>query len=174
MADLFGQAMNGEREDGFPKGRECALKYAAGVRTRGERRYAIFERTVKNIPVEYFLAMERKTVGCPSLAFVLLLRGTLWNQKMPLWGVFPQGCGRLARPSHERRTGCGASRYGKNASGVFHEPCGIRKYPGGVFSRKAVADLFGQAMNGERKIRRLPAALETRVLLKPGPNPGFQ
>ena len=30
------------------------------------------------------------------------------------------------------------------------EPCGIRKYPGGVFSRKAVADLFGQAMNGER------------------------
>ena len=26
------------------------------------------------------------------------------------------------------------------------------KYPGGVFSRKAVADLFGQAMNGERKI----------------------
>ena len=46
-----------------------------------------------------------KTVGCPSLAFVLLLRGTLWNQKMPLWGVFPQGCGRLARPSHKRRTG---------------------------------------------------------------------
>ena len=30
------------------------------------------------------------------------------------------------------------------------EPCGIRKYPGGVFSRKAVADLIGQAMNGER------------------------
>ena len=59
--------------------------------------------------------------------------------------------------------GCGASRYVKNALGVFHEPCGIRKYPGGVFSRKAVADLFGQAMNGERKIRRLRAALETKV-----------
>ena len=41
------------------------------------------------------------------------------------------------------------------------EPCGIRKYPGGVFSRKAVADLFGQVMNGERKIRRLWAALKT-------------
>ena len=40
----------------------------------------------------------------------------------------------------------------------FHEPCGIRKYPGGVFSRKAVADLLGQAMNGERKIRRLQAS----------------
>ena len=38
----------------------------------------------------------------------------------------------------------------KNALGVFHEPCGIRKYPGGVFSRKAVADSFGQVMNGER------------------------
>ena len=31
-------------------------------------------------------------------------KGTLWNQKMPRWGVFPQGCGRLVRPSHERRT----------------------------------------------------------------------
>lgn len=29
-------------------------------------------------------------------------------------------------------------------------PYGIRKYPCGVFSRKAVADLLGQAMNGER------------------------
>ena len=34
----------------------------------------------------------------------------------------------------------------------FYEPYGFRKYPGGVFSRKAVADLFGQAMNGERKV----------------------
>ena len=58
--------MNGERENGFPKGRERALKYAAGVRARGERRYAIFERTVKNIPVEYFLAMERNH-GFPIL-----------------------------------------------------------------------------------------------------------
>ena len=72
VADLFGQAMNGERKNGVAKGRECALKYAAGVRTRGERRYAIFERTVKNIPVEYFLAMERKTVGCPSFGFRFL------------------------------------------------------------------------------------------------------
>ena len=72
MADLFGQVMNGEREDGFPKGRERALKYAAGVRARGERRYAIFERTVKNIPVEYFLAMEanrRLSILWPSLSF---------------------------------------------------------------------------------------------------------
>ena len=72
VADLFGQAMNGERKNGGAKGRECALKYAAGVRTRGERRYAIFERTVKNIPVEYFLAMERKTVGSPSFGFRFL------------------------------------------------------------------------------------------------------
>ena len=76
------------------------------------------------------VTLMRKEDGFPKgeepwvphpLAFVLLLRGTLWNQKMPLWGVFPQGCGRLARPSHERRTGCGVSRYGKNALGVFHE-----------------------------------------------------
>ena len=33
---------------------------------------------------------------------------------------------------------------------TFPPPCGIRKRPGGAFSRKAVADLFGQAMNGER------------------------
>ena len=129
VADLFGQAMNGERKNGFPKGRECALKYAAGLRTRGERRYAIFERTVNDMPVAYRLAMEENRrlsilwFSVPFLKepFVLLLRGTLWNQKMPLWGVFPQGCGRLARPSHERRTGCSTSRHGKNASGVFHE-----------------------------------------------------
>ena len=58
VADLFGQAMNGERKNGVAKGRECALKYAAGVRTRGERRYAIFERTVNDMPVAYRLAME--------------------------------------------------------------------------------------------------------------------
>ena len=58
--------MNGERENGFPNGRERAVNYAAGVRARGERRYAIFERTVKNIPVEYFLAMERNH-GFPIL-----------------------------------------------------------------------------------------------------------
>ena len=72
VADLFGQVMNGEREDGFPKGRERALKYAAGVRARGERRYAISERTVKNIPVEYFLAMEanrRLSILWPSFSF---------------------------------------------------------------------------------------------------------
>ena len=70
MADLFGQVMNGEREDGFPKGRERALKYAVGVRARGERRYAIFERTVKNIPVEYFLAMEvNRRLSIPCFPF---------------------------------------------------------------------------------------------------------
>ena len=60
------------RENGFPKGRERALKYAVGVRARGERRYAIFERTVKNIPVEYFLAMEanrRFPILWPSFSF---------------------------------------------------------------------------------------------------------
>ena len=45
-------------ENGVAKGRECALKYAAGVRTRGERQYAIFERTVNDMPVAYRLAME--------------------------------------------------------------------------------------------------------------------
>ena len=70
MADLFGQVMNGEREDGFPKGRERALKYAEGVRARGERRYAISERTVKNIPVEYFLAMEvNRRLSIPCFPF---------------------------------------------------------------------------------------------------------
>ncbi len=76
------------------------------------------------------------------------------------------------------------------------EPCGIRKYPGGVFSRKAVADLLGQVMNGERAAapaamgKTLQAffmsALGARGILppaggagnyfwlKPGPNPGFQ
>ena len=54
------------KENGVTKGREHALKYAAGVRARGERRYAIFERTVKNIPVEYFLAMVRNH-GFPIL-----------------------------------------------------------------------------------------------------------
>ena len=58
--------MNGEWKNGVTKGREYALKYAAGVHARGERRYAIFERTVKNIPVEYFLAMERNH-GFPIL-----------------------------------------------------------------------------------------------------------
>ena len=33
---------------------------------------------------------------------------------------------------------------------TFPPPCGIRKRPGGASSRKAVADLFGQAMNGKR------------------------
>ncbi len=82
VADLFGQAMNGERKNGFPKGRECALKYAAGLRTRGERRYAIFERTVNDMPVAYRLAMEENRrlsilwFSVPFLKelFVLLLR----------------------------------------------------------------------------------------------------
>ena len=55
------------KEDGVAKGRECALKYAAGVRTRGERRYAIFERTVNDMPVAYRLAMEenrRLSIPC--------------------------------------------------------------------------------------------------------------
>ena len=120
------------------------------MRTRGERRYAIFERTVNDMPVAYRLAMERKTVGSPSFGL-----------RSPQKG-----------------------------------PCGIRKCPGGAFSHKAVADLLGQAMNGERGAasaatgKTLQAffmsalsapeycasadALETRVLLKPGPNPGFQ
>ena len=100
------------KEDGFPKGRECALKYAAGVRTRGERRYAIFERTVNDMPVAYRLAMERKTMGSPSFGFRFLFKGTF---RSPSKG-----------------------------------PCGTRKCPGGAFSHKAVADLLGQAMNGER------------------------
>ena len=58
VAALLGQVINGERENGVAKGRECALKYAASVRTRGERRYAIFERTVNDMPVAYRLAME--------------------------------------------------------------------------------------------------------------------
>ena len=33
-------------------------------------------------------------------------------------------------------------------------PYGFRKCPGGTFSRKAVADLFGQVMNGGRKVSR--------------------
>ena len=67
VADLFGQAMNGKQENRVTKGRECALKYAAGVRTRGERRYAIFERTVNDMPVAYRLAMEvnrRLSIPC--------------------------------------------------------------------------------------------------------------
>ena len=70
------------KEDGVAKGRECALKYAAGVRTRGERRYAIFERTVNDMPVAYRLAMEENRrlsilwFSVPFLKelFVLLLR----------------------------------------------------------------------------------------------------
>ena len=67
VAALLGQVINGERENGVAKGRECALKYAAGVRTRGERRYAIFERTVNDMPVAYRLAMEvnrRLSIPC--------------------------------------------------------------------------------------------------------------
>ena len=52
------KCISDRKKNGVTKGRERALKYAVGVRARGERRYAIFERTVKNIPVEYFLAME--------------------------------------------------------------------------------------------------------------------
>ena len=92
------------KEDGFPKGRECALKYAAGVRTRGERRYAIFERTVNDMPVAYRLAMEENRrlsilwFSVPFLKepFVLLLRivssppGCSGNEtarvrRQPLW-----------------------------------------------------------------------------------------
>ena len=40
---------------------------------------------------------------------------------------------------------------------TFPPPCGIRKRPGGASSRKAVADLFGQAMNGKRAAA--PAAM---------------
>ena len=53
-------------ENGVTKGREHALKYAAGVRARGERRYAIFERTVNDMPVAYRLAMEENH-GFPIL-----------------------------------------------------------------------------------------------------------
>ena len=42
-------------------------------------------------------------------------------------------------------------------------PCGIRKCPGGAFSHKAVADLIGQAMNGEQGKRGRKG---TRVRLK--------
>ena len=90
------------------------------MRTRGERRYAIFERTVNDMPVAYRLAMERKTVGSPSFGL-----------RSPQKG-----------------------------------PCGIRKCPGGAFSHKAVADLLGQAMNGERGAA--PAAK-----LKTNPQVGF-
>ena len=102
--DLTGQAMNGERKNGVAKGRECALKYAAGVRTRGERRYAIFERTVNDMPVAYRLAMEENRrlsilwFSVPFLKelFVLLLRivssppGCSGNEtarvrRQPLW-----------------------------------------------------------------------------------------
>ena len=66
------KCISDRKENGVTKGRERALKYAAGVRARGERRYAIFERTVKNIPVEYFLAMEanrRLSILWPSFSF---------------------------------------------------------------------------------------------------------
>ena len=70
VADLFGQAMNGERKNGVAKGPECALKYAASVRTRGERRYAIFERTVNDMPVAYRLAMEEnRRLSIPCFPF---------------------------------------------------------------------------------------------------------
>ena len=70
VADLLGQVINGERENGVAKGRECALKYAAGVRTRGERRYAIFERTVNDMPVAYRLAMEEnRRLSIPCFPF---------------------------------------------------------------------------------------------------------
>ena len=45
----------------------------------------------------------------------------------------------------------------------FHEPYGFRKYPGGVFSRKAVADLLGQVMNGERKVCASADALKINL-----------
>ena len=66
------KCISDRKKNGVTKGRERALKYAVGVRARGERRYAIFERTVKNIPVEYFLAMEanrRLSILWPSFSF---------------------------------------------------------------------------------------------------------
>ena len=66
------KCISDRKKNGVTKGRERTLKYAVGVRARGERRYAIFERTVKNIPVEYFLAMEenrRLSIPCFPSSF---------------------------------------------------------------------------------------------------------
>ena len=64
---------------------------------------------------------------------------------------------RLGRVNEHRksRSYCRTERRKKKTVPIgdgFHEPYGFRKYPGGVFSRKAVADLLGQAINGERKV----------------------
>ena len=72
------------------------------------------------------------------LSYTKPVLGSQWSHKLRVRNAVPaqQGAPDGTLPSCSVRT--------------FPPPCGIRKRPGGAFSRKAVADLFGQAMNGER------------------------
>ena len=54
-----------------------------------------------------------------------------------------------------------------------YEPYGLRKGPSGAFSRKAVADLLGQAMNGEEIARPAGRAFFENLLI-PGSDTGNQ
>ena len=88
------------------------------------------------------------------LSYTKPVLGSQWSHKLRVRNAVPaqQGAPDGTLPS------CGVR--------TFPPPCGIRKRPGGAFSHKAVADLLGQVMNGERAAA--PAAK-----LKTDPQVGF-